>query len=114
MARILAADDDPMIREILKLMLQKLGHEVTIVIDGFKAKEALESGNTFDCLISDRMMPGLDGIRLIEWIRSSSTLSSLPCILLSADDASNISVQAKVLQKPFSPSDLSDAIASIL
>lgn len=111
MARILAVDDDPLIREILRLMLTKLGHSVTLTENGLLAKEILTNQpNDFDCLVSDRMMPGLDGVRLIEWVRNEHNNSKLPCILLSADNQTEIIVDAVVMEKPFTPGDIVKSI----
>lgn len=115
MARILAVDDDPLIREILRLMLTKLGHSVTLTENGILAKEILSKEcSNFDCLVSDRMMPGLDGIRLIEWVRAESQNTKLPCVLLSADNRTEIVVDAVVMEKPFTPADIERSLSKAM
>ena len=63
MARILVADDEESLRQILVRGLGASGHEVTAVEDGVEALQALERGE-FDLLLADIVMPRLDGIAL--------------------------------------------------
>jgi two-component system NtrC family response regulator len=62
--KILFADDEPTLQELMHLELPRMGHEVTVCPDGFTAVAALER-NTYDCLIVDLDMPGLSGIQVI-------------------------------------------------
>ncbi|HEX6859572.1 MAG TPA: response regulator [Caulobacteraceae bacterium] len=62
MAHILLAEDDESLRGFLTRALEKAGHEVTACADGDAAAEVLESG--WDLLLTDIVMPGLDGIEL--------------------------------------------------
>lgn len=61
-AKVLVMDDDEMIRGVVKEMLKKLGHEVTLASDGSEAiksyKESINSDNRFDLLIMDLTVPG--------------------------------------------------------
>jgi diguanylate cyclase (GGDEF)-like protein len=66
--RILIADDDATSRLLLKAMTSKLGHECLIATDGSKAWEMLNSGG-IDVLLTDWMMPGLDGPELCRRVR---------------------------------------------
>ena len=59
--RILIAEDDKAVREFIGRALRLAGHEVASVNDGLAALEALRA-KPYDLLISDIMMPGLDGI----------------------------------------------------
>jgi DNA-binding NtrC family response regulator len=63
--RILFADDEPGIRELMQIELPRMGHEVTVCPDGLIAVAALER-NTYDCLLVDLDMPGMNGIQVIE------------------------------------------------
>ena len=63
MATILIAEDDRAVREFVSRALQRDGHDVTAVGDGVEALEALAENN-FDMLLSDIVMPPLDGIAL--------------------------------------------------
>src|SRR3954468_16007070 len=56
--KILFADDEPSLQELMSLELPRMGHEVTVCPDGTTAVAALER-NTYDCLIVDLDMPGI-------------------------------------------------------
>jgi two-component system NtrC family response regulator len=62
--KVLFADDESALQELMSLELPRLGHEVTVCPDGFTAVAALER-NTFDCLIVDLDMPGMTGIQVL-------------------------------------------------
>jgi len=62
--KILFADDEPALQETMSLELPRMGHEVTVCPDGATAVAALER-NTYDCVLVDIDMPGLDGIEVI-------------------------------------------------
>lgn len=62
--KILFADDEPSLQELMNLELPRMGHDVTVCPDGTSAVAALEK-NTFDCMIVDLDMPGIKGIEVI-------------------------------------------------
>jgi len=64
MARILIAEDDDSLRELVARALGEDGHELTAAADGAAALEALENSGGFDLLLSDVKMPVMDGIAL--------------------------------------------------
>jgi len=78
--KILIADDDEDILEILELYLEKDGFEVIKAINGQKAWEIIEKGK-IDMAIIDVMMPIIDGFKLVKKIREEH---NLPVIILSA------------------------------
>ena len=68
---LLFADDEQSLQELMKLELPRLGHRVTVCPDGLTAVAALEK-NTYDCIIVDLDMPGLDGIGVIAKCKETS------------------------------------------
>jgi sigma-B regulation protein RsbU (phosphoserine phosphatase) len=80
--RILVVEDDLIVRRVLRGHLESCGHEVTQALDGSEAWELLQQGH-FPVVISDWMMPGLDGLELIRLIRSSHHASYVYVILLT-------------------------------
>ena len=67
--RILIADDDPTSRLLLKTMVTKMGHECEVAVDGSSAWACLSSGGV-DVLLTDWMMPGVDGPELCRRVRN--------------------------------------------
>jgi len=64
MARILVAEDEPAVREFVRRALQHRSHEVTAVADGTEALAALAADASYDLLLTDIVMPEMDGIAL--------------------------------------------------
>jgi two-component system sensor histidine kinase RpfC len=82
---VLVADDNPTNREVLGRILERGGHTPTLVTDGERALDALESAH-YDAALIDRNMPGMSGIETVQAIRLiSGARARLPVILLSAD-----------------------------
>lgn len=69
-ARIVVADDDEIIRQLLLRALPKMGFEVITVADGRLARERL-ANETFDVLVTDIGMPEVGGMELIRWTRAT-------------------------------------------
>jgi signal transduction histidine kinase/CheY-like chemotaxis protein len=83
-ARVLVAEDNAMIRELIEAMLRDAGHAVGLVGNGIEAVEALEAGD-FDVVLMDVQMPELDGIGATRWIRArSDRIRNIPIIALTA------------------------------
>jgi two-component system, sensor histidine kinase RpfC len=83
--RVLAADDNPVNREVISKILERAGHTVTMVNDGEQALDALES-ERFDIVLLDRNMPGMGGAETLQALRLMTRgRERLPVIMLSAD-----------------------------
>jgi two-component system cell cycle response regulator CpdR len=104
MAHILLAEDDESLRKFLAQALVKAGHDVTDFGDGGDAWECLK-GFRFDLLLTDIVMPGMDGIELAK--RAAELNDALKIMFITGFAAvalhpsSNAPRQAKVLSKPF-------------
>ena len=104
MARILLAEDDESLRRFLAAALVKAGHQVTDFGDGEEAWQCL-AGTSFDLLLTDIVMPGLDGIELAK--RGAEMDEHLKIMFITGFAAvalhpsSNAPRRAKVLSKPF-------------
>src|SRR5262245_59368290 len=81
--RVLIADDDPISRRLLERTLQQWGYEVTTARDGDEAWRFFEQ-HDFPLVISDWVMPGVDGIELVRRIRSCPRPGYVFIILLAA------------------------------
>lgn len=103
--KILIADDEAEIRDVLRLYLEKDGYEVTEAADGVEAMERLRKEKP-DLAILDVMMPGLDGYRVLRNIREDN---NIPVIMLSAKDTDSDKILGldmgadDYITKPFAP-----------
>lgn len=81
-ARILVVDDDEFNREVLTGMLRSLGHETATASDGFEALNLLD--DSFDLVLLDVMMPGMDGVETCRRIRDDKKMTVLPVVMVTA------------------------------
>lgn len=114
---VLLVEDDPALRRYLEIVLQRAGYEVLTAGDGLEAMKFL-LGDSVDVVVTDALMPNLDGYELCRFVRSSEHLAHLPIILLSALDPKNSTDEAEqvdaFLAKPVSPEDLLNRITEVL
>lgn len=120
MARILIADDDPILRMTVVDYLEAEGHEVIEAADGREALDRLAEG-PFDLLIVDMLMPNVDGLEVIMQLRRSG--ATLPILAISSGgrmDRSTLLRPAQIfganetLPKPLMRSALVSAAQSLL
>jgi diguanylate cyclase (GGDEF)-like protein len=117
--RILIADDDADLREILRAVLEPAGYAVSEASDGERALRLVQEAPP-DLVILDYMMPRLSGPQVCEWLRRDLLLRHLPVIMLTG----KAEVQDKVyginagaddyLVKPFEPKELLARVQMVL
>lgn len=116
-ACILLAEDDRALRRFLEVVLERAGYRVIAVPDGLEAMKAVVS-LPIDVVITDSMMPNLNGHEFCRFVRSSQKISHLPIILLSAlerKEADRDLEQADAfLSKPVSSESLIECIEKLL
>ena len=109
MANILLAEDDESLRRFLAAALERAGHAVTAFGDGAEAFQCLQFAK-FDLLLSDIVMPGLDGIELAKRAANLHPLLKIMFITgfaaVALHPAAETPKHAKVLSKPFHLRDL--------
>ncbi|MCW5731368.1 MAG: response regulator [Alphaproteobacteria bacterium] len=117
MARILIAEDQADVREFCRRGLAAHGHEVAAVEDGLAALAALES-ERFELLLTDIVMPELDGIALA--LKAGKTWPDMAILLMTGyaaerQRAHNLDALVhEVLAKPFELSELAAAVGRAL
>ena len=110
-ARVLVADDNADMREYLARLLRSAGYRVTTVTDGQAALDAVRAGAP-DLVISDVMMPRLDGLGLVTALRADARTAAVPVLLLTARAGQEASIEGlragadDYLVKPFSAAEL--------
>ena len=114
--KLLFADDEAALQELMSLEIPRMGHEVTVCPDGGTAVAAL-GRNTYDCIIVDLDMPGMNGIEVIDrckklapetdtfgavWYACVGNPQTLPLLgLVGSGGHGNPSLNAWVTDAPF-------------
>ena len=116
MIRILAVDDEPDLRSLLRILLKNKGYEVLEAASGQEAVDKVRSEPRIDLVIMDIMMPGLSGVEACAEIRKFSTV---PMLFLTAKSQLSDKAEAYAsggddyLAKPFSQNELMMKIESL-
>ncbi len=116
---ILVVDDEPMARNLLRLMLVRDGFDVREAANGDDALSMIESKQP-DLIVLDVMMPGMDGLTVCEQIRERPEGGDVPIIMLSArTDSESIRLgkeagATEYLSKPISADKLTHHVREIL
>jgi CheY-like chemotaxis protein len=122
MARILLAEDEPAVREFVTRALQAAKHEVVAVSDGMEALQVLESSplgdEPFDLLLTDIVMPHLDGIALA--LKVTRDHPDIRVLMITGypnerQRAHNLDFLAhEVVAKPFTVDQICTAVKKVL
>jgi CheY-like chemotaxis protein len=119
MSTILLVDDEPLLRSVLCEYLKFAGHNVIECQDGDEALERL-TNQPVDAVVSDVLMPGMDGLGLCGALRSNNSTSNLPFVFVTArsvDDAMKAEMDRigdGSVFKPFEPQTLLEAIRTAI
>ncbi len=90
--RILLVNDEDPIREIICSMLTAAGYQCQQATDGLRALAILDSGKEFDLLLSNLMMPNMDGLELLE--RTRDKFSDIPFVMETGCDDTSVVLAA--------------------
>ncbi|MCL4529829.1 MAG: response regulator transcription factor [Chloroflexi bacterium] len=119
MAKILIAEDDPDIRELVAFTLRFAGHEVVAASNGEEAVQL--AGREFpDLILMDVRMPRMTGYDACRVMKANSELKDIPVVFLSAkgqESEIQTGLEAgaeEYLLKPFAPNQLTDRVRAIL
>jgi CheY-like chemotaxis protein len=122
MAHILLIDDDELLRDTLLQMLELDGHRVTEAASGEEALKLLGSGSGFDLVLTDVLMPGIDGARVI--VEVHKRRPGLPVVAMSGGRrmlSPQFNLQTALLagaraqlSKPFNRQELQSALSDAL
>ena len=117
MAKILLAEDDDSLRTFLAGALVKAGHDVIDFPDGDQALDALHAAY-FDLLLTDIVMPGIDGVELARKANEINDKIKIVFITgfaaVALNPANQAPQQAKVLSKPFHLRDLVNEVEKVM
>lgn len=118
-ARIVVADDDDDIRDLVSFKLRQAGYDVSAVSDGSAALESIRA-ELPQLAVLDVMMPGLSGVDVLREVRSDPALDGVAVILLTARsrdtdvDEGFAAGADDYIVKPFSPRELGHRVSGVL
>jgi len=116
--RVLLVDDEPVIRELVRTMLSSGSVEVEVVPEGTECLR-LSRASSFDLILLDIVLPGLDGIAICRFLKSDPATSSIPVYMLTAKARSSDMETAKragadgYIQKPFRGAELIELVETL-
>lgn len=118
--KILIAEDDGFIAEVYNTKLSSLGYQVTIAEDGQEALDHLAE-EKFDLLMLDLMMPRVNGLTVLEQLRSNPETKTFPVLILtnageqeSVDKASQLGVDGYLVKSNFTPEEVLNKVKGII
>ncbi|WP_128892904.1 response regulator [Erythrobacter sp. HKB08] len=114
---ILLVEDEDMVRAVAERALARSGHKVALASDGEEGLAAIARGDDFDLIVSDVVMPGMDGPTMVKAIRKQRP--DLPVLFMSGYAEEQLRKEIDVanmhfLAKPFSVQQIGDCVSQIL
>ena len=116
MLRILFVDDDFAVAEVARLVLEHEGFTITLASNGEEALHSVQSDRP-DLVITDYMMPIMNGGELVRRMCADPVLKTIPIIMITANSKNEIASAdncAMVLTKPITVDQLLDAVKKVL
>lgn len=117
--RILVVDDEEDILELIRFHLAREGYQLTLAATGEEALKKVKR-ETFDLVVLDLMLPGLDGLEVAKALKADARTKSVPIVMLTAkgedaDVVSGLEIGADdYITKPFSPRVLTARVRAVL
>jgi CheY-like chemotaxis protein len=112
MARILIVEDEPDIRFMMRLIFEGAGYKVTEARDGAIGLKSVKARRP-DLVITDVMMPTMDGLEFIKRLRSDPKTAAIPILVVSSNSDLGTAADAR-LPKPFTRRELLHAAAGLI
>ncbi len=115
--RVLLVEDEDMVRAVAQRALTRAGYTVTAASDGDEGLELVQAGGEFDVIVSDVVMPAMDGPTMIREIRKLRP--AMPVLFMSGYAEAQLREQIDIadvhfLPKPFSVQQISDKVGAVL
>lgn len=116
---ILLVEDDAILRELTEVILSINGYQVRCAKNGLEAKQMLIDGDRPDLMLIDMLMPVMDGMQLLHWIRQEAEID-LPVLIVTALQKRDVEEEvlslgvAGIINKPVDAGDLIKKVNSAL
>jgi len=118
--RILIADDDVVMKHLVTSIARKEGYDVVAVDDGREAFRILQSDANFCAAVFDMMMPGLEGLDIIRYMKTEKRLMRIPVMMITSEQSLELMARSFVagvtvfLPKPFTAEKLQFTLQMLL
>ena len=119
--RVLVVDDSLSTRTLEKNILETAGYKVSLAIDGRDAWNILNANGNFDIIVSDVLMPGVDGLQLTQMVKKDMNLKKIPVILVTSLDSRTdkerglqVGADAYLVKSNFDQSNLLQTIEQLI
>ena len=115
--RVLLVEDEDMVRAVAERALARAGYTVTVASDGDEGLEIVAGGAEFDIIVSDVVMPAMDGPSMVRVVRK--LVPSMPVLFMSGYAEEQLRKEIDIegvqfLPKPFSVQQISDKVGAVL
>ncbi len=116
--KIMLVDDDSFLLDMYSLKFKKADLDVTVVSSSINALDKLRAGEEYDIIVLDIIMPGMDGIELLENIRKEKLCPEAIVVMLTnqpdeVDKAKELGVAGYIVKATTIPSEVVDQVVSI-
>lgn len=119
MARVLVVDDDNSVRDVMRLILVRVGYEVAVAGNGLEALEEMQV-RAADLVLLDVEMPGMNGLEFCGRLRANPAWQSIPVIMMTGRPVHGVPEKAssagafELVLKPFDRATLLEKIKAAL
>jgi CheY-like chemotaxis protein len=118
LSTILIVDDDPSTRLLLRMIFETDGHAVVEAAHGERALDLMRPDPLPDIVVTDLMMPVLDGLTLIERLQSEPRTARVPIVVVSGNATAALALHTSgrvkaIVKKPFNAIALTECIRAV-
>jgi len=121
MAKILLAEDEELLIDVLQRKLTQEGYDLKVAKNGKEALEILKSGEKFDLILLDIIMPEMGGFEVMEEIQKDENLKNIPVIVISNSGqpveltrAKNLGAKDWIIKTEFDPQEVLEKVKTYI
>jgi len=120
MSTVLVVDDSQTVRQMIKDLLHKAGLDVLEATDGAGAQQMIQQGNSPDIVVTDIVMPKMNGYELCRWVKTNPGTQGIPVVICSSkgeefDRYWGMKQGADAyIAKPFRPVEMVETVKQLL